>query len=261
MTEERRLRDLAASGDIPSGSPGRRTPHFEADPLVNVALSHGGAPSEAAEIVRTFSGLRCNTSALNNIGNPASIPNIQKGTLLKDWMIETVEHLTSPENAAAALLPGARLEIVMTFEPPHASVLKHIAGTKETHVDTFFADPELTVLRNTVVQRVSILSVEILIAAAELLNDTRSKQRKEANSLPGLSASSDTPTRASSFYQSQPYDDTRTETDTTHKVSCLHSADINSCVCEPSSGIETAIHRTRSHDPRFAPHQHALLQD
>lgn len=69
----------------------------------------------------------------------------------------------------------------------------------------------------------------------------------------------DAPGRVSAVSESKPYDDTRTETDTTHKVSCLNSADFSSCVCGPSSGVETSSHRTRSHEPHPAPHHHALL--
>lgn len=111
------------------------------------------------------------------------------------------------------------------------------------------------------------ISALVLLAAAEIYADANaadtasslltegalsagvSLESKEADSLPGLSASS----------ENQPYDDTRTETDTTHKVSCLHSADFSSCVCGPSSEIETATHRTHPHEPHFAPHYLALL--
>ena len=189
--------------------------------------------------------------------------------------IQTLGALAPVERKARATrLRNSGWSLTICVDPMFASVVWYETHAKPrvTYWQTMEWTPPQEEYSGSInefdgIRRPIQISALVLLAAAEIYADANaadtassllpesapsagvSLESKEADSLPGPSASS----------ENQPYDDTRTETDTAHKVSCLHSADFNSCVCGPSSGVETSTHRTRSYEPHLAPHHHALL--
>lgn len=196
MTVELILRYLAKAGFVPQGLPGRRSAHYTAEHLKNLILALAAyLPSDAAAAVRTLNGLRCITNDLLNSLTSDKPAVVKKGTLFGDWIVQEIEaRVVRVEADYVDLTPKkeayrVQREIRMVLNPPSASnwrpnSLNDVKTRLDFyHIDAFYEEGGKALeAPRPVLSRQTAFTIELLIAAGDLLADTLATQA--ATSIP-----------------------------------------------------------------------------
>jgi hypothetical protein len=191
MTVELILRYLAKAGLVPQGLPGHRSVHYLAVHLKNLILALAAyLPSEAVEAVRVLNDLSCNTNALLNMTTPGEAAPVERGLLFGDWIIQEIEARVIAVEADHIVIDpeeppflDAR-QICMSVKPARAWNMRpnKPSDVKSSfdryHFDHFAsANWRAEIGKGApVLSRQTTFTVELLIAAGDLLADTLAAQ-------------------------------------------------------------------------------------
>jgi len=196
MTVELILRYLAKAGFVPQGLPGRRSAHYTAEHLKNLILALAAyLPSDAEAAVRTLNDLSCHTNDLSNLVTSDNSAVVKRGTLFGDWIVQEIEARVARIDGDLADLVSEKAsfqiqrEIRMVLNPPSASNWQpndpnDIKTSSDWyHIDFFYEKGSRSLeAPRPVLSRQTAFTVELLIAAGELLADTLAMQA--ATSIP-----------------------------------------------------------------------------
>ena len=266
---------------VPAVGRGKRGTRWTDSQIGNLAIVMiGGPPVKSAETIEALGGMAYQNSFVTTKDGDLS-RKVELGPLSNNDELnfgEQFAHIInwmSCENDEAAWLKAITgLQIEITIQPwIEASVFYEYTYDGDGYqFKIFYKEPIPSKIdpssHSFYLLEKKVIRGPLVDGLGNILRNSRGLQLQHRrfhfhpmlNQAVPANETADAPGRVSAGSESKPYDDTRMETDTTHKVSCLDSADFSSCVCGPSSGVETSAHRTRSHDPHFAPHHHTLLQ-
>ncbi len=183
MTLDRILRDLALSGMVPRVAPGKRSPHYTLHHLTNVFMALSAAvPSEAAEAVRTMTGLKAKElNALFSVGATTETKLVvPPGHLFSAWVSSSIESWANPTFEMLGSVGDesqGRYWVVVSMSPgrAHAYVQEWApgSGSRLTH---FEPEEKLSQMPKLAARRSLDLTGLAFQAFGELLADTLARE-------------------------------------------------------------------------------------
>ena len=183
MTLDRILRELSAAGFVPRVSPGKRSPHYQLDALVNVVLALAAeSPSEAAAAVRALSTLvydrERSTQRFMQVGEDRARFRDLIGRYLEDFADSDHAAKTLEDLREARASDRAVPQITMNLDPLWACITlppenPAYADEKQWYLPE---DAELLTQPAPAGWHPFVMDYDLLVTAGQLYADTLARQ-------------------------------------------------------------------------------------